>query len=385
MRKILSVTGIRSEYDAVYPVLKAIHEHKDLELKLCVTGAHLSERFGMTVNNIKADGFAIADHVQSLIDGGGKAAQVRGAAVQLLGLTQCIEREKPDFLLMVGDREEVLTTAIAGAYLYIPTVHISGGDKLIGCVDDQVRHAATKLSHLHFATNRYSAERILKLGEEPFRVFNVGSPALDRFLEIPHMDKNELLDWYAFPDHLREKPLLVVIQHVVSSEAEHGYEQMKTTMEVVRRLNYPTVLSYPNSDAGGGELIRCIEEYKNLECLRVFKNIPRREFVNTLRHAACLVGNSSLGIIEAPFLKLPVVNIGNRQNNRLHGDNVVFTPHDERKISDAVQYCISDQNFLRKVAEGSLMYGDGRASQKIADILATIPIDDALLIKQITY
>jgi len=385
MRKVLSVTGIRSEYDAIYPVLKAIDEHPDLELKICVTGAHLSERFGMTVNLIKADGFAIADEVQNLIDGNTKGAQVRGAAMQLLGLTQCIEREKPDFLLVVGDREEVLTSAIAGAYMYIPTVHVSGGDKIVGCVDDQVRHATTKLAHIHFATNKYSAERIIRLGEEPFRVFNVGSPALDRFLEIPPMDKAALFEWYGFPPEWLSKPLLMLIQHVVSSESTQGYQQMKTTLEAIQYLGWPTVLSYPNSDAGSGELIRCIEEYKDMACLRIFKNIPRHEFVNTLRHAACLVGNSSLGIIEAPFLKLPVVNIGNRQNDRLHGDNVVFVPHDFQAILDAVRHCVSDKDFLKEVAKGYDLYGTGHASSKIADILATIPIDNRLLIKQITY
>ena len=385
MRKILAVTGIRSEYDILFPVFKAIEARSDLDLELCVTGAHLSESFGGTVKSIRADGFHIADEVESLINGNRKSSRIRGAAIQLLGIIQCVERVQPNFLLVLGDREESLTTAMAGAYLDIPVVHLSGGDKVVGNVDDQVRHAVTKLSHIHFAFSARSMERILKLGEEPFRVFNVGNPGLDRFREIGGMDRKDLFTWYGFPIEWVTRPLIMVVQHVISSEAPFGYEQMKATMEAVKYLGHPTVISYPNSDAGSHGIIQAIEEYRHLQNIRIFRNVPRYEFVNTLRQAACLLGNSSLGIVEAPFLKLPTINVGNRQKGREHGDNVMFIPHEEEAIVKAVDICLTDQDFLAKVKSGFNPYGDSYSAERIARTLAEIPINETLLVKELTY
>ncbi|MDR1658502.1 MAG: UDP-N-acetylglucosamine 2-epimerase [Deltaproteobacteria bacterium] len=385
MRKVLAVTGIRSEYDILSSVFKAIDDHPDLCLEICVTGAHLAASFGETVKQIRADGFTIADEVESLINGDRKSSRLRGAAIQLLGMIQCAERTQPDFLLVLGDREESLTTAALGAYMDIPTAHIGGGDKVIGNVDDQVRHAVTKLAHIHFPTSALSAERILKLGEEPFRIFNVGNPGLDRFRNTPSISREELFAWYGFAPTLMEQPLIMVIQHVISSEAELGHEQMKATMEALKELAYPTVLSYPNSDAGSSGIIRAIEEYSSLPNLRTFRNVPRLEFVNTLRQASCLLGNSSLGVLEAPFLKLPTINVGNRQKGRLHGDNIIFIDHEPKVIVEAVKLCLFDENFKRQVAEGHNPFGDGHSSEKIAKVLAEIQIDQKLLFKELTY
>lgn len=385
MRKVLAVTGIRSEYDILSSVFKAIDEHPDLALEVCVTGAHLSAAFGETVNQIKADGFTIADEVESLINGDRKSSRIRGAAVQLLGMIQCAERIKPDFLLVLGDREESLTTAAMGAYLDIPTAHIGGGDKVIGNVDDQVRHAVTKLAHIHFPTNALSAERIIKLGEESFRVFNVGNPGLDRLRATPQMSRAELFSWYGFPGDWLDKPLIIVVQHVISSEAEYGYEQMKATMEALEELAYPAVISYPNSDAGSRGIVQAIEEYRHLDFLRIFHNVPRLEFVNTLRQAGCLLGNSSLGVLEAPFMKLPTINVGNRQKGRLHGDNIIFIDHEPKAIIEAVKRCLFDEDFKSKVVNGVNPFGDGHSSEKIAEVFATISIDQKLLFKELTY
>lgn len=385
MRKVLAVTGIRSEYDILSSVFKAIDEHPDLDLEVCVTGAHLAASFGETVTQIRADGFTIADEVESLINGDRKSSRLRGAAIQLLGLIQCAERIKPDFLLVLGDREEALTTATMGAYLDIPTAHIAGGDKVIGNVDDQVRHAVTKLAHIHFPTNAQSAERILKLGEEPFRVFNVGNPGLDRLRTCPSITREELFNWYGFPLNWLDKPLIMVVQHVISSEAEHGYQQMKATLESVRELAYPTVVSYPNSDAGSRGIIKAIEEYREFEFLKTFHNVPRLEFINTLRQAGCLLGNSSLGLLEAPFLKLPAINVGNRQKGRLHGDNIIFVDHDPQAIIEAVKRCLFDENFKHLVTNGDNPFGDGYSSERIARVLAKTTIDQKLLFKELTY
>lgn len=381
---VLGVTGIRSEYDIMSSVFRAIAGHPDLSLQLVVTGAHLSEAYGNTINEIRADGFVVADEIESLLSGDQASFRVKGLAIQLQGLVQTVARIKPDILLVLGDREEAMTTALVGAYMNIPVAHIAGGDRVIGNVDDQVRHAVTKLAHLHFVTNQESRERILRLGEQPFRVFDVGNPGLDRLLEVPVIDAAELSQRLGFAI-VDGEPLVMLIQHVLSTEIDQAYEQMKVSLESVRELGIKTVLSYPNSDAGGQQMIRAIREYETLPFLFTAKNIPRLEFVNLMRRASCLLGNSSAGILEAPLLKLPVINVGNRQHGRLHAENVQFVPHDKGRIIDAVRRAIFDSDYRKTVAVCSNPYGDGQSSTRIADLLASTPLDDKLLIKDITY
>lgn len=383
-RLVLGVTGIRSDYDIMSSVFRAIDSHPDLGLQLVVTGAHLSDAFGHTVDDIRADGFAVADEIQSLLNGDQASFRVKGLAIQLQGLVQTAARIKPDILLVLGDREESMTTALVGAYMNIPVAHIAGGDRVVGNVDDQIRHAVTKLAHLHFVTNPESKERILRLGEQAFRIFDVGNPGLDRLLEVPIIDAAELSRRLGFAI-VDGEPLLMLIQHVISTEIDQAYEQMKTTLEAVRELGVKTVLSYPNSDAGGQQMIRAIREYESLPFLHTAKNIPRLEFVNLMRRASCLLGNSSAGILEAPLLGLPVINVGNRQRGRLHAENVEFVPHDKDRIIEALRRAIFDPEYRKAVASCSNPYGDGRSSARIANFLATIPLDDNLLIKDITY
>lgn len=383
-RKVLGVTGIRSEYDIMSTVFKEIDGHEDLDLELIVTGAHLSPAYGMTVEEIKKDGLKIADEIESLLNGDKAASRVKGLSIQLQGMIQTVTRVKPDFLLVLGDREESITTALVGAYMNIPVAHLCGGDKVIGNVDDQVRHAVTKLAHIHFPSNKESAQRILKLGEEPFRIYNVGNPGLDRLKSVPFLSRKELSTKLKF-ELTANEPFILLIQHVISTEIDEAYFQMKTTLEAVKKLGIKTIMSYPNTDAGGQEMIKAIQEYEAIPFLYVAKNIPRLEFVNIMRHATCMVGNSSAGILEAPFMKLPVINIGNRQKGRLHAGNVQFVPHDEEKIMNAIKKAIYDDTYREQVKNCVNPYGDGNSAKKVADVLATIPIDEKLLIKEITY
>jgi GDP/UDP-N,N'-diacetylbacillosamine 2-epimerase (hydrolysing) len=384
MRKVLGVTGIRSEYDIMSSVFRAIHEHSALELELIVTGAHLSPAFGMTVQEIRADGFRIAEEIESLIGGDALSSRVKGLAIQLQGMVQTIVRVQPQFMLVLGDREESITTALAGAYLNIPVAHIAGGDRVVGNVDDQVRHAVTKLAHLHFVTCQSSYERVLRMGEQPFRVFNFGNPGLDRILEVPVLSASELSQRLGF-EIAEGEPLILLIQHVISTEFDQAYQQMKATLDAVAALGVKTVLSYPNSDAGGAGLIRAIREFESLPTLYSAKNIPRLEFINLMRRAGCMLGNSSAGILEAPLLKLPVVNVGNRQKGRLHADNVQFVPHDAQAIQAAVRKALFDDSYRKQVQACVNPYGDGESSRRIADVLATVALDEKLLLKDLTY
>lgn len=385
MRKILSTTGIRSEYDILYSVYQAARDFPGVEIQLAVTGAHLSEWRGNTVEQIKKDGFSIAGCIPSLQEGDRDIDRLSGISVQLKGLSQLAYDVRPDILLSFGDREESLTTAIVGSYLNIPVAHISGGDRVIGNVDDHVRHAVTKLSHIHFTTSEDSKNRILKMGEQPFRVFNTGNPGLDRLLTAENMSRGELLSWYGFSQESWDKPLILVIQHVLSSEISHAYEQMKITMEALKDFGANVVVSYPNSDAGSRELIRCIQEYDNLPYVRTYKNIPRVPFINTMRHASCMLGNSSSGLLEAPFLKLPAINVGNRQKARLHADNVIFVGHSIAEIRDALNRACWDKDFRAKVDGCANFFGDGQSGKRIVEILANIAINENLLNKDVTY
>jgi GDP/UDP-N,N'-diacetylbacillosamine 2-epimerase (hydrolysing) len=251
-------------------------------------------------------------------------------------------------------------------------------------VDDQVRHAVTKLSHLHFATNKESYDRIIRLGEQPFRVYDTGNPGLDRLIREPHLTAAQLTARLSF-EILEDEPMLLVIQHVISTESDQAYRQMKTTLEAIQELGIKTVLSYPNSDAGGQQLIRAIREYEALPFIYTAKNIPRPEFVNLMRRAGCMLGNSSAGILEAPLLKLPVVNVGNRQKGRLHAENVQFVPHDVAAIKAAVTKALFNQEYRFQVQQCTNPYGDGNSSRRIAEILATCILDDTMMIKDITY
>lgn len=383
-RKILGVTGIRSEYDIMSSVFRAVVDHPSLELEVAVTGAHLADAYGYTVKEIRADGFVIADEIESLINSDRASSRVKGLAIQLQGLIQTVCRMRPDFVLVLGDREEAMTTALIGAYMNIPVAHVGGGDRVVGNVDDQVRHSVTKLAHLHFVTNQESYERVIRLGEQAFRVHNVGNPGLDRVLGTPSLTASELSTRLGFSVEDGE-PLILVIQHVISSEIDQAYWQMKQTLEVVKEMGIKTVLSYPNSDAGGQQMIRAIGEYKGLPFLYTAKNIPRVEFVSLMRRASCMLGNSSAGILEAPLLKLPVINVGNRQKGRLHAENVEFVAHDTSAIRAAVQRAVYDSTYREAVRRCKNPYGDGRSSPRIAEFLASIPIDEKLLIKDITY
>ncbi len=383
MRKrklVVALTGIRSEYDIFFSPLKAIHEHPDLELRLIVAGAHLASRYGMTVRQIEEDGFSIAERIESLLDSDTSSGRIKSATVELMGVVSALDRLNPDYLLVCGDREEAIVGALAGAYMNIAVAHIGGGDVVVGNVDDSVRHAVTKLSHLHFAFSKNSADRICSMGEESWRVHLVGNPALDRFGVLPKLSRKELSDRLHFD--VTKAPVLLVIQHNISSEIESSGVQMQTTIEAIKELGYPTLLSYPNSDAGSRDIIKVIDERaRHLPNVKVYQSLPRLEFVNLLQIADVLIGNSSLGLLEAPFLKLPAVNVGNRQKKREHADNVLFVSHDKEAIKESVNMALHDSKFLQRLNACSCPFGDGKAGQKIASVLAKTELAPVLVNK----
>ena len=383
MRRVLAITGIRSEYFFQRPIFRSIADHPDLELKLVVTGAHLSPLHGCTVADIEADGFAIYERIENLLYSDRDAGRLKGAALQLQVLAHIVDACRPDWLFVAGDREEAITMALCGAYLNVATVHYAAGDRVVGNVDDTVRHAVSRLSHLLLTTHEEARQRLIRAGEEEWRVRNVGHSGLDRIRMTPVIERGELADLLSVPSI--ETPYLVVIQHPLSSEYTEAGPQARETLEAVLALGLQTFVSYPNSDAGSQEIIKVIEAYTGHSRIHVFKNIPDIPFVNLLRGAAALIGNSSLGFLEAPFLKLPVVNVGRRQTARHRAENVFFVPHDHREIVKQVRLVLEDNHIQSLIRNCSNPFGDGFTGGRVADLLANTPIDSRLLIKDMTY
>ncbi len=381
---IIGITGIRSEYDIMSSVFKEISERKMLKLKLIVTGAHMSKKYGETIKEIRKDGFKIAYSLKSLQEKGGLESRLIGLGMQVHKLAKVIMRMRPDFLIVLGDREESMTAGLISAYMNVPLIHIGGGDRVIGNVDDQIRHAVSKLAHIHIVTNESSKQRLLKMGEQSFRVFNYGNPGLDRIINTPELPLKKIPELKNFFLDKKEN-FLVLIQHPLSSEVKSSKKQIKITLEAIKETNMKTIIIYPNSDVGSTDIIKVIEGYRKFDNFKIIKNIPRHSFVNILRKCSCLVGNSSCGILEAPILKIPVINIGNRQRGRLHAKNVVFVDHNKEKIKKSLNYVLNNRKYKKLLVNVDNPYGNGKSSKKIVDLIEKIKINDKLLIKDITY
>ncbi|MGL4362375.1 MAG: UDP-N-acetylglucosamine 2-epimerase [Cellulosilyticaceae bacterium] len=381
MRKICVITGTRANYGRLKTVMDAIMKHPKLELKLIVTGMHLIHEFGYTVSEIEKDGYTIDAKVDTHLSNDTGAGMCKSLGVGLIGMTQAVESIQPNVILILGDRDEELAGAIIGAHMNIPVAHIHGGE-VTGTIDESIRHAITKFSHIHFAATEGSRERLLKLGEVEKYIFNVGSPGLDPILNREYIERDELFCKFGLDS---SKKLIIVAQHPLTTQKEQANEQMKQTMEVIKELGEQTLLVYPNADAGGRGMISVIQEYEHLEFLKTYRNINFEDYLNLLKHADVMVGNSSSGIMEAPSYKLPVINLGTRQDGREQANNILNVTHDKVMIKQAIEKCLYDETFIKQVNECVNPYGDGKTGERIASILADIEINNKMIEKKIAY
>ena len=385
-RRVLVVTAIRSEYDILSSIIQALERNPGTEPAVVVTGTHLSPLYGYTVREIVADGFPIVARIESLLNSDSSAGRIKSAAVQLSGLVDLFVQQQPAFVIAPMDREEAMTVALAGAYMRIPVVHIGGGDTAEDAnIDNAVRHAVTKLAHLHMVFSTKSAERVVRLGEEPWRVHVVGEPGLDRLLSTPTIPSGEL--WAQMGTEPPTRPIAVLIQHSILSELDSGVPHIRATLDALVHTGFRVFVSYPNSDSGSQQIIDIIEKYasKYPQVFYLYRNLPRLIFVNLLRRAHVLVGNSSAGIIEAPLLHLPAVNVGARQRGREHSGNVIYVQPEVDAIGAALRTAVFDEEFREVVANCSNPYGDGHSGERVAQILADYPIDNRLLNKINTF
>ena len=388
MKKIILITGIRSEYEVVYSVLRALKKMKDVNLGIICTGAHNSKMFGLTIEEMRNDGFSIVGVIENLLNSDSLVGRAKSTGILLSSLPEILARENPDIVFALGDREEPLIAAIACNFLNIPFAHIAGGDRAFptaGDIDEGLRHATTKLSHLHLTMMEEHKTRILKMGEEPWRVFNVGNPGLDRIILESKISLKSLSQRIGIK--LENKKIIVVIQHVVHQESDFAKDQMTCTLNSLKDFDANIIIISPNSDRGSIELISVISDFvRDNHNYYNFANLPRDIFINLLRNADLLIGNSSAGLLEAPLLKLPTINVGERQRERKHSSNVIFVPFNEKKIQQAIKKSLYDSEHLKKVNDAKSIYGDGKSGQRIANILVRFTdMKSKLLAKDITY
>jgi len=373
-RKIAIITGSRGEYGYIRPIIKLIHDDFDLDYDLIVTNMHLLEEFGLPINEIKKDEFKISATHYMALDGYNNITMVKSLGVLLMSLPETIDRLKPDIILLAGDRGEQLIGALVGASMNIPVVHIQAGE-VSGNIDGITRHAITKFSHIHLVSNQDAYDRVRKMGEDEYRIYITGAPQLDELSSGEYTNEEELITKYSIN---KKEPLIIVVQHSVTEEFDDAMKQMEETMKAVNKIDKQCIIINPNCDAGNTEIKKSIYDYITNK-MKIYKNLPRQDYLGLLKISSVIVGNSSSGIIEAPFFGIPTINIGNRQMGRFQGSNVINVNHNHNEIYRAIKKSIG-----RKF-DGDSPYGDGKSSKRIVNILKNVNIDNKLINKRISY
>ncbi|MDE0724869.1 MAG: UDP-N-acetylglucosamine 2-epimerase [Alphaproteobacteria bacterium] len=381
IRKICVVVNSRANYGRIKSVMRAVQQHPDLELQTIVGASALLHRFGHAVDVIRADGFEPSATVYSIVEGENPTTMAKSTGMAIMDLSTQFENLRPDVVLTVADRFETIATAIAASYMNIPVAHTQGGE-VTGSIDESVRHAVTKLAHVHFPATDLAKDYLLRMGEEPERVHMTGCPAIDLIagldLSLPEdLFKNNKGVGAALDTN---KPYLVVLQHPVTTEFGQGFEQVRETLAAVLALDMQTAWLWPNVDAGSDDVskgLRLHREHQGDGKLHFYRNFTPEDYARLIGNAACLIGNSSSGLREGAFLGTPVVNIGTRQRNREHGPNVVHAAYDRVEIEAKARAQIAHGTY-----HCSPLFGDGSAGRRIADILANAEIS---VQKRLTY
>lgn len=370
-KKICVVVASRANYGRIKATMRAIQNHPLLDLQLVVGASALLQRYGKAVDFIERDGFQINSKVYMVIEGENPSTMAKSTGLAIIELATIFENLKPDVVLTVADRYETLATAVAASYMNIPLAHTQGGE-VTGSIDESVRHAITKLAHIHFPTTKLSAKRLIQMGEDSANIFIVGCPSIDAIQNLPLTITPAFVNTYARKGVGSSinfsQPYLLVLQHPVTTEFGHGTEQINETLEAISQINMPTVWLWPNIDAGSDDIskaIRTFRESGRAQHIHFYINFPVEDYAILLNNCACIIGNSSSGIREGSFLGVPAVNIGTRQSGRERGANVMDVNYNRTEIYDAIRKQLA---FGRYPQEN--LYGDGTASEKIADILA---------------
>ena len=377
------VVGSRANYGSIKSVMRAIQAHDDLELQVVAGASAVLDRYGAVVDQLEQEGFRPAARVFMLIEGETPTTMARSTGLGLLELPSVFETLRPDVVVTVGDRFETMATALAAAYMNIPLAHTMGGE-VSGTIDESIRHAVTKFAHIHFPACAEAQARIIRLGERPETVHLVGCPRMDLVADI--IKKNgdgvggDLFAEGVGGSFDLSRPFVMVSQHPVTTEYGAGDCQMTATLEAVEAVGLPALVFWPNADAGSEDVARGIRRFREQHDdarFHFFKNLSAEMYITLMTRTACLIGNSSSAIREGAFIGTPAVNIGTRQAQRQRGSNVMDVNHDRDAIVTAVQRQIDHGTY-----QSEPIYGDGKAGQRIADVLATCALG---VEKRITY
>jgi GDP/UDP-N,N'-diacetylbacillosamine 2-epimerase (hydrolysing) len=376
-KTVLVVTGGRAEYGLLRPLMREILKSKKLTLRVLATGMHTLKKHGYTVDFIKADKIPL----DCVVGVGEEDTMLDSLAKEIQGIADYCAKHRPDLIVVLGDRDEPFAAAIVGGHLGIPVAHLHGGDKTGYVVDEYIRHAITKFSHLHFPATRLSASRIKKLGEEPWRIMTVGGTGLDEMRDFSFESKQAIGQKYGLDPLM---PWYIVLHHPASLDSVPYTKQAKGAFRAAMKLKGEKLISLPNADMGSKDFMREIGKYRGRKNVHIHKSLPRKDFLNIFKYTDILIGNSSMGIIDSSFFRIPVVNIGNRQLGREHGINVVHAGYDEKSIVRAITK-VSNPAFLRRVKNMKSPYGDGRASKRIVRHLERLVDKKDLFYKKLTY
>ncbi len=379
MKNIGVVTVGRSDYSSCLPILKQIQQDPDLKLHLIVTGMHLSPEFGLTVQDIEADGFEIGDRVEMLLNSDTPEGVAKSIGLGTIGLAQSFARYQPDMLLIVGDRFELLSIVSSALPFRIPIAHISGGDITEGAIDNQIRYAVTQMSHLHFVAMQEHKERLLQMGEEPWRVFVTGDPALDSIQQMKLLVREELSQSLGLE---LKSPVLLITYHPTTLSTMSPLEEIKIVLKALEQVEGTLIFTFPNADPEGRVIIEKIQEFVAARPqAKFFYNLGQLRYYSLLGQADVMVGNSSSGIWEASSFHLPVVNIGDRQQGRLRTKNVIDVGLDFKAINESIKRAL--QSYFRLgLSDLKNPYGDGQAAYRIIKVIKSINIGSSFLKKQ---
>lgn len=376
--RLLFVTGSRGEWGYIRPIIRRC-ERREIDYSICATNMLLLPSHGTLVDEIKRDGFRVTDEIFMSLEGHNHFTMVKSLGVFLQSFVDVLYRNRPDWIVLAGDRGEQLMGAIGGAYTYIPVAHIQAGERS-GNIDGTARHALGKFAHLHLAANDDAVQRLLKLGEEAFRVHNVGAPQLDELIEGPLTSTEELYRRHGIREN---EEYLLVVQHPVTEEMDKATRQVQVLSKALKEIPMQKIWVLPNNDAGSEAVRRELLRQRSIDTT-IFENLSRQDYLGMLKGSRAIVGNSSSGILEAPTFRIPAVNLGRRQADRVQGINVINAPFEPEPCLSAIRLAVSE-DFRVTLSECTNPYGDGRSSERILDILSSMSVDSNLLIKKLAY
>lgn len=379
-RQIAYITGTRADFGLMTPILNEVQRSASLQLTLYATGMHLMPEYGRTIRYVR-EAFPNVRTLNATFPVAAPNGLAIFASAFVPKIIRSLTLHRPDLVLVLGDRVEMLCVALACTYLNIPLAHVHGGEKT-STVDDTARHALSKLAHIHFPATRVAANRLRAMGEEPWRIHTVGAPGLDAISHSRLPSRRTLFKSFRLNPNL---PLLLVTQHPVTESVESAGEQMEETLSAVEATQMQAVVTYPNADPGSAAMLKVITKRSANPQMHIVRSLPYVHFLTLEREAAVWIGNSSAGVIESASFRTPVINVGNRQRDREHSANVLHVPHQRKAIVAAVAYALGNPGFKRELLTVTNVWGDGKTGRRVRRILESLPFTPPLLHKKLTY